>query len=101
MGPVTGGTNVRGAMIGGLVVVALLVAFSLGRASDRDETVVTAQISSAEHETQEGYFSLGPDATLLAKPGTNLYQFLARQNGHKVRITLTLVGGQELSRLQR
>ncbi len=101
MGPVTGGTNVRGAMIGGLVVVALLVGFSLGRASDRDETVVTAQISSAEHETQEGYFSLGPDATLLAKPGTNLYQFLARQNGHKVRITLTLVGGQELSRLQR
>jgi hypothetical protein len=101
MGPVTGGTNVRGAMIGGLVVVALLVGFSLGRASDRDETVVTAQISSAEHETQEGYFSLGPDATLLAKPGTNLYQFLARQNGHKVRITLTLVGSQELSRLQR
>jgi hypothetical protein len=101
MGPVTGGTNVRGAMIGGLVVVALLVGFSLGCASDRDETVVTAQISSAEHETQEGYFSLGPDATLLAKPGTNLYQFLARQNGHKVRITLTLVGGQDLSRLER
>ena len=68
---------------------------------DRDETVVTAQVSSAEHETAEGYFSLGPDATVLAKPGTDLYRFLARQNGHKVRITLTLVGGQELSRLEK
>jgi hypothetical protein len=95
------GTNVRRAMIAGLVVVALLIGFSLGRASDRDETVVTAQISSAEHETQEGYFSLGPDATVLAKPGSDLYRFLARQNGHKVRITLTLVGGQDLSRLER
>ena len=56
-------TDVRGAMIGWLVVAALLVGLSIGRASDRDETVVTAQVSSAEHETEEGYFSLGPDAT--------------------------------------
>jgi hypothetical protein len=92
---------VRGAMIGWLVLAALLVGLSIGRASDRDETVVTAQVSSAEHETEEGYFSLGSDATVLAKPGTDLYRFLARQNGHKVRITLTVVGGQELSRLDR
>lgn len=94
-------SDVRGAMIAWLVVAALLVGLSIGRASDRDETVVTAQVSSAEHETEEGYFSLGPDATVVAKPGTDLYRFLARQNGRKVRITLTLVGGQELSRLER
>ena len=88
-------------MIGCLVVAALLVGFSVGRASDRDETVVTAQVSSAEHETEEGYFSLGPEATVMAKPGSDLYKFLARQNGRKVRVTLTLVGGQELSRLER
>src|SRR3954451_9452422 len=92
-------TDVRGAMIGWLVLAALLVGLSIGRASDRDETVVTAQVSSAERETEEVYFSIGPDATVLAKPGTDLYRFLARQNGHKVRITLTLVGGQNLSRL--
>jgi len=88
-------------MIGCLVVAALLVGFSVGRASDRDETVVTAQVSSAEHETEEGYFSLGPETTVMAKPGSDLYKFLARQNGRKVRVTLTLVGGQELSRLER
>ena len=91
----------RQALIGCLVVAALLVGFSVGRASDRDETVVTAQVSSAEHETEEGYFSLGSEATVLAKPGSDLYRFLARQNGRKVRVTLTLVGGQELSRLER
>ena len=91
----------RGALIGCLVLAALLVGLAVGRASDRDETVVTAQVSSAEHETEEGYFSLGPDATVLAKPGTELHRFLARQNGRKVRVTLTLVGGQDLSRLER
>jgi hypothetical protein len=37
----------------------------------------------------------------MAKPGTDLQRFLARQKGRKVRITLTLVGGEQLSRLER
>ena len=60
-----------------------------------------AQVSSADHETEEGYFSLGTDATVLAKPGTELQRFLARQNGRKVRITLTLVGAEQLQKLER
>jgi hypothetical protein len=88
-------------MVVGLVMAALLVGLSIGRASDRDEAVVTAQVSSAEHESEEGYFSLGADATVMAKPGTELHRFLARQNGHRVRVTLTLVDGKELSRLER
>ena len=60
-----------------------------GAASDRDETTITAQVTSAEHETQEGDFSLGPDATVVAKPGSELRAPPARQNGKKVRITLT------------
>ncbi len=91
----------RGAMIGWLVVALILVAMSIGRAADRDESIMTAQVSSAEHETEEGYFSLGPEATVLVKPGTDLYRFLARQNGHKVRLTITAVDGRELSRLER
>ena len=90
----------RGAMIGWMVFAALLLGLSIGWAADRDETTLTAQISSAEHETQEGYFSLGPDATVVAKPGSELQRFLARQNGKKVRITLTLAG-TELSKLER
>ncbi len=88
-------------MIGWLVVALILVAMSIGRAADRDESIMTAQVSSAEHETEEGYFSLGPEATVLVKPGTDLYRFLARQNGHKVRLTITAVDGRELSRLER
>jgi hypothetical protein len=88
------------AMIGWMVFAALLLGLSIGRAADREETTLTAQVSSAEHETQEGYFSLGPDATVVAKPGSELQRFLARQNGKKVRITVTLVA-PELSKLQR
>jgi hypothetical protein len=62
---------------------------------------MTVQVSSAEHETEEGYFALGKDATVMAKPGTPLHRFLARQNGHQVRITLTMVDGRQLSRIER
>ena len=87
-------------MVGWMVFAALLVGLSIGRAADRDETTLTARVTSAEHETEEGYFSLGSDATVVAKPGSELQRFLARQNGRKVRITLTLAGA-EVSRLER
>jgi hypothetical protein len=87
-------------MIGWMVFAALLIGLSIGRAADRDEASVTAQVSSAEHETEEGYFSLGPETTVLAKPGSELQRFLSRQNGKKVRVTISLVG-PELSRLER
>ena len=92
---------VRNAMIGWMVVAALLLGMSIGRAADGNETTMTVQVSSAEHETDEGYFSLGKDATVMAKPGTALHQFLARQNGRQVRVTLTLIDGRQLSRLER
>ena len=91
----------RNAMIGWMVVAALLLGMSIGRAADTNETTVTVQVSSAEHETDEGYFSLGKDATVMAKPGTPLHQYLARQNGKQVRITMTLVDGRQLSKIER
>ncbi len=91
----------RGAMIAWMIVAALLLGLSIGRASDRDEATLTAQVSSADHETEEGYFSLGKDATVLVKPGTDLHRFLVRENGRRIRVTLTLVGGEQLSRLER
>jgi hypothetical protein len=88
-------------MIGWMVVAAVLLGMSIGRAADGNETTMTVQVSSAEHETDEGYFSLGKDATVMAKPGTDLHRFLSRQNGQQVRVTLTMVGGQKLSKLER
>jgi hypothetical protein len=92
---------VRKAMVGWMVVAALLLGMSIGRAADSDEAVLTATVTSADHETDEGYFSFGKDTTLLVKPGTDLHRFLARQNGREVKITLTLVDGRQLSRLER
>ena len=91
----------RNAMIGWMVLAALLLGISIGRAADGNETTMTVQVSSADHETDEGYFALGKDATVMAKPGTELHRFLSRQNGHQVRITLTLVDGRQLSRIER
>ena len=89
------------ALVGWMVVAALLLGMSIGRASDSDEAVLTAKVTSADHETDEGYFSLGKDATVLVKPGTDLHRFLARENGREVRITLTLVDGRQLSKIER
>ena len=91
----------RGALIGLLMIAMLLIGLTLGRAADGDETVVTAQVSSAEHETEEGYFSLGSDATVMAKPGSELHRFLTRQNGHRVRLALTVVDERQLSKIDR
>ena len=89
------------AIIGLTLVAALLLGMGIGRAADSDEAVVTARVTSAGHETDEGYFSLGTDATVLAKPGTDLHRFLTRENGREVRITLTRVDSRQLSRLDR
>jgi hypothetical protein len=72
-----------------LVLTLMLASFAVGRASDADEASLTAQVTSADHEMEEGYFSLGESATVLAKPGTDLYRFLARKRGHAVRVTLS------------
>jgi hypothetical protein len=94
-------SGVRIAMAAWLTLALLLIGLSIGRASDRDETTLTVQVSSADHEQEEGYFSLGDNATVLAKPGTDLYRFLTRQRGHKVKVVLQDASGPELSKLER
>ena len=91
----------RKATFGWLVVALILLAIGIGRASDKDEAVVTVQVTSADHELEEGYFSLGSNGTLMVKPGSDLYRFLCRQRGRKVKMVLSEAGGPELSRLER
>jgi len=92
---------VRIAFVAWLTLALLLVGLSVGRAFDRDETSLIVQVSSADHEQEEGYFSLGDNATVLAKPGSDLYRFLTRQRGHKVKILLQESAGPELLRIER
>jgi hypothetical protein len=84
-----------------MVMALLLLGLSIGRASDKDETVVTVQVNSADHEVQEGYFALGEQATVMVKPGSDLYRFLSRQRGRKVKIVLTEAATAELSKIER
>lgn len=91
----------RIAMTVWMVLALFLVGLGVGWASDKDEATVTAQVSSADHEVQEGYFSLGETATIVAKPGTELHRFLSRHRGKKIKIVLAEVDGRELSRIQR
>ena len=92
---------VRIAMTAWMVLALLLVGLGIGRASDRDEAVVTVQVTSADHELEEGYFSLGDNTTLVAKPGTDLHRFLTRQRGKKIRIVLSEADTRELSQIRR
>jgi hypothetical protein len=102
--PESGGAIVR-KVVAASVTLAVLLAFVAGlnvaRASDRDETIITAQVSSADHELQEGYFTLGDSASVMVKPGSDLYKFLSRQRGRKIKVILSEAAGPELSRLER
>jgi hypothetical protein len=93
--------SVRNVMAAWLTLVLILLALSVGRASDRDETTLTVQVSSADHEVIEGYFTLGDGMTVMVKPGSELHRFLSRQRGRKVKVTLSDAAVPELSRLDR
>ena len=83
------------------VVLLILMGLSTARANDQDETVLTVQVSAADHEAAEGYFALGDATTVMAKPGSDLYRFLVRERGHSIKITLSRSGGRQLSRVER
>jgi hypothetical protein len=92
---------VKRAMTGVLVVAVLLIGVSLGLAYDTDETVLNVQVTSSDHEADEGYFSLGEQATVMVKPGSELFKFLTRHKGQKVKIVLTQNEDRQLSRIER
>ncbi|MEX1129912.1 MAG: hypothetical protein WD227_03900 [Vicinamibacterales bacterium] len=89
------------AMTAWLVFALLLVGASIGRAFDADETVLTVQVSSADHEFEEGYFALGEHGTVMVKPGSDLHKFLSRHRGDRVKIVLTKSESRELSKIDR
>jgi hypothetical protein len=95
-------------MVAWLALALLLVGLSVGRAAEiprvdrgQQETTVTVQVKSTEHELAEGYFSLGDSTTIMAKPGSELYRFLSRQRDQKVTIVFREADTRELSRLSR
>jgi hypothetical protein len=92
---------VRKLLTASITLALVVFGLTVSGANDRDEAIMTVQVSSADHEVQEGYFTLGDSATVVARPGSDLYKFLLRQRGRKVKVVLSEAGGSELSRLER
>jgi hypothetical protein len=93
--------TVRRLLAACITVAIIFIGLVVGRASERDETTVTVQVSSADHELQEGYFTLGDGMTVMVKPGSDVHRFLTRHRGRKIKISLTDASVPELSRLAR
>jgi hypothetical protein len=73
----------------GYVLVALFAGGAGGAfAAGFDETSLIAMLTAADHEIEEGYFTLGDGTTVVARPGSELHQWLAAHRGRRVRLTL-------------
>jgi hypothetical protein len=71
------------------LVALIVVAAGYSRvAGAPEEASATGVVTSADHEMEEGYFTLGENVTVVAKPGTPLYDWLKGRKGKKVTVTL-------------
>ncbi len=71
-----------------LVLTVLLGVLGAAAAAVLDETTIVGEVSAADHEVEEGYFTLGEGATVIARPGSELHRFLASHRGQKVRLVI-------------
>jgi hypothetical protein len=71
-----------------VAAAVLLVGLGAAAAASLDEATVVAEVSAADHEVEEGYFTLGDGATMVVKPGSELHRFLASHRGRKVRLVI-------------
>jgi hypothetical protein len=70
-----------------VAAVGLLVGLlGAAGAAGLNEAAVVAQLTAADHEIEEGYFSIGEGATVIAKPGSDLHRWLSAHRGQKVRL---------------
>jgi hypothetical protein len=74
------------------VLVALLVGLVAGGAAVASQAsiAVQGQVSATEQEADEGYFAIGGDTMIVAKPQSALHQWLRTHNSRQVRVTIEL-----------
>jgi hypothetical protein len=96
-----GASTVRNNLVALAAAALILAGYGIGRANGTEQAMVTVKVTSADHEFQEGYFSLGENATVMVKPGTDLFRFLARHRDRTITVTLAESSTRQLSRLDR
>ena len=73
----------------GRVCSTLLVAALLGLGvAAYDSIQVAGEASASESEADEGYFAIGQETTLLARPGSDLHKWMRSHIGQRLRITV-------------
>jgi hypothetical protein len=77
-----------GWLVAALVSVLGCGAIAAAVFTPTDATVV-GTITAAEHELAEGYFTMGEETTLIARPGSDLHRWLVAHRGQKVRLVVT------------
>ena len=70
------------------VAAAVFGLFGGAVAAGLDEAAVVAHLTAADHEVEEGYFSLGDGTTVVARPGSELHRWLTSHRGQKVRLMI-------------
>ena len=71
-----------------LTIVALLLAallFALGQAYDGTE--FQGELRATDQEAEEGYFAVGSETMVVAKPGSALHRWLRGHVGQRVVVT--------------
>jgi hypothetical protein len=75
-----------------LILTALVVGIIAGGAAVASQASITVQgqVSATEQESDEGYFAVGADTMVVAKPRSALHQWLRAHNNQQVRVTIEL-----------
>ena len=75
-----------------VVLLALVVGIVAGGAAVASQASIAihGQVSATEQESDEGYFAVGGDTMVVAKPESQLHGWLRAHNGQQVRVTIEL-----------
>jgi hypothetical protein len=73
-----------------LMLMALVVGIVAGGAAVASQGSITVQgqVTATEQESDEGYFAVGNDTMIVAKPRSVLHQWLQAHNSQQVRVTI-------------
>jgi hypothetical protein len=74
------------------VLLALVVGMLAGGAAVASQAsiAVQGQLTATEQEADEGYFAVGGDTMVIAKPHSALHGWLRSHNSRQVRVTVQL-----------
>jgi hypothetical protein len=75
-----------------LMLATLIVGIVVGSAAIASQAsiAVEGQVGATEQEADEGYFAIGADTMIVAKPQSALHRWLRGHNGQQVRVTIEL-----------